>query len=374
MEKHTNQNSEQIKYPTSHFDNDYLSGPIKNYIFIVLDCYSYVSGENATGEVCLNIIKNVPLASLKIVVKSVETVIVYDKVIKVAPLVEERSEVFNIEEILQTWDALQPGHYIFPFSFKVPFYAPATLNFSGEDSSGHYLKAEIFYHISAKLLSNHKETSQVHSRIITIKNRDSLSKPTSSMEISSIVPSCCFTSRGTTKLHLHIKNSEHSSINSEVKFNLEPDNSLCQVPVNHVTALVFSDITLSTRKGNFHSAKIISKIERAAWINSHSNRVYEKDFDYAVELKGFSEELNPSSNLTPLISCRYFVEMRVFYDVVFNRRPVVVRIPFHVNPHVFYGKEEVLLPLDWDPLEAPICYFAPEMKNMLYVEERDSVV
>lgn len=370
MEKHKNQNSEQLKHPTSRFDNDYLSGPTKNYIFVVLDCFSYVSGDNVTGEVCLNIIKNVPRASLKIVVKGVETIIVYDKVIKVAPLVEERSEVFNIEENIQTWDEFQPGHYIFPFSFKVPFYAPATFNFSGEDPSGRYLKAEIFYHISAKLLSNHKETNQVHSRIITIKNRDCLSKPTSSIETSSIVPSCCFSSRGTTKFYLHIKNHDHTSINTEVKFNLEPDNSLCKVPVNHVTALVISDITLSTYKGNFHSTKVISTIERAAWINSYSNRVYEKDFDYVVELKGFSEELNPCSNLTPLISCKYFVEMRVFYDVIFNKRPVVIRVPFHVNPHVFYGKEEVLLPLDWNPIEAPICYFVPEMKNSLYMEER----
>lgn len=358
------------KFPDPEIDDDFILDTPKNFIFLVLDCYSYISGENVTGEILINIVKSLPNASLKFIARGIEAVHVFDKTLKTNIIVEDRAEIFNLEEICQNWDdELQPGHYVFPFNFKIPQYAPSTFYYSGEDDLGYYVKAEVFYHISAKLFTENKDVGIVHSRIVTVKNRDCLSKPMSLIEKSAVVPSCCFKSRGTTGLKLYLNNKDHCSVDGEVKFNLDPDNSWCTVPINHVTALVVLDVIVTTHKGDFKSRRILSTTERAAWINAHSNRVYEKDFDYTVELKVSSEELNPSSNSTPLINCQYYVEMQLYYDVIFNKSPVVMRMTFHVNPAINYRKEEAKLPIDWDPAESPITNFIVETKNILYIEK-----
>ena len=91
--------------------------------------------------------------------------------------------------------------------------------------------------------------------------------------------------------------------------------------------------------------------------------MYEKDFEYVSDLKVNSDELNPSSNRSTLIVCDYFVEMLVFYDIRFMNNPIVIRLPFHVNPKITYRREEPILPNNWNPIESSIFNFIVESKQ-----------
>jgi hypothetical protein len=125
------------------------------------------------------------------------------------------------------------------------------------------------------------------------------------------------------------------------------------------------DITVRTRHGDFKILKTISETERATWISAFTSLVYERDFEYNADLKVSSEELNPSSNDGSLIKCEYYVEMLVYYDISFKKNPVVIKLPFHVNPKITYRKEEPKLPVLWEPEESSIYNFIVEIREIL---------
>jgi hypothetical protein len=336
----------------------------ENYLYIILDCYSYIAGDKITGEICFNVTSPIPPASLKFLSRGIERVEVFDPVNKSRQLTEETKEVFAIDEDFKTWDQeLASGQYVFPFNFKLPSFAPATFNFSGHDARGHYIKAEVLYYVSAVMVIDGVRSQVSNSRIVVVKNRTAYAKPGASMETSSPVVGCCFVRKGTTAFKLSVTNPDHPSVDGSVMYKLDPDNSHCRAPINHVSGNVVLEFSARTTIGEFKIRRLVNSIPRSAWISAFSDRVYEKDFEYLAELNSSSEELNACSNNGVIISCEYAVETNVFYDLFAVKRPVVLRLPFHVNPRVVCKKEENKLPKEWEPEETPIMHFVPVMKD-----------
>ena len=86
--------------------NEFISTPRstishEDFVFIVLDCYSYAAGEKVTGEVLLNITKILPNGSLIFQSQGVEEIFIYDPKEKLKIIAEERSEVFSIKSSLR---------------------------------------------------------------------------------------------------------------------------------------------------------------------------------------------------------------------------------------------------------------------------------
>jgi hypothetical protein len=91
--------------------------------------------------------------------------------------------------------------------------------------------------------------------------------------------------------------------------------------------------------------------------------IYEKDFEYTAELKQPQEDWNLSSNEGALITCEYFVEVLVHFDVAFNSAPATIKLPLLVNPKNPYPREEPMLPDNWVPREVSIVNFVVESKR-----------
>jgi hypothetical protein len=260
-----------------------------------------------------------------------------------------------------TWDEeVPPGQYVFPFNFKLPVFCPSTFYYSGEDLQGNYVKAEVFYYVSVKLIISGDESKLSHSRIINIKNMMALEKPGSCSEETPIIRGCCFSNKGSTSFKLSVENKEHCLVDGAVNYKLFPNNGNCKAPINRVIASIVIECLFNTSKGEFKVSRSISEIDRSTWISAFTSLIYERDFEYLTELKVYSDELNPSSNRSSLISCEYFAEVKVFYDLSCMKNPVVMRLPFHVNPKAMFRKEEPKLPGQWDPLESTIFSFAVE--------------
>lgn len=326
-----------------------------SFIFIILDCYSYTAGEKVTGEILFNVCESIPKSYIKFQSRGIEEIHVFDSQDRTKVLVEEIQEVFTLDTCLTEWESEVPiGQYVFPFNFKIPNYCPSTFYYSGEDSRGNYIKAEVFYHISIKLIVSGVDSGLSHSRIINIKNISTLEKPSPSIEAVGDVSGCCFLNKGRTQFKLSVANVDHCNVDGEIKYKLYPNNSNCKAPINHVIGSVVLDFTVRTRKGDYKIIKKLSEIDRPTWISAFTSLIYEKDFEYQAELKVSSDELNPSSNKSPIIMCEYFIEILVFYDLKCMTRPIVIRLPFHVNPKLAQRKEGPKLPTDWNPIESSI--------------------
>jgi hypothetical protein len=328
----------------------------ESLLFLVLDCYSYTAGENVTGEILMLISEPIPNSKLKIHSKGFEKVSVFDSKDR-SLLVEETKEVYTLDSLIESWNpSLSPGHYVFPFTFKLPAFSPSTFYYSGEDSQGNYLKVEVIYQVSVKLELN-ESPGLHHMRFIYVKNLATLEKPGPSIEATAEITGCCFSNLGITDFSLSVGNTDHCQVNGEVMYKLIPNNSKCNAPINQVIGSVLMELEVTTHKGNFRVLKKLSEIDRATWISAFTSLIYERDFEYHSELKHGSEELNPGSNKSSLFRCEYFVEMRVFYNIAFQRNPVIIRLPFHVNPRIVYRKQDPALPYDWKPVESTIFNF-----------------
>ena len=347
----------------------------ESFVFLVLDCYSYIAGEKVTGEILFNISEPIPKASLRFQSRGVEEAQIFDSQDRTKMIAQEVHEIYTLDSTINDWETEIPvGQHVFPFNFKLPIFCPSTFYYSGEDAQGNYLKAEVFYHVSVKLCIAGTDSSLLHSRIIIIKNCRALEKPGTTVEASANVPGCCFSNRGSTHFKLCIGNTDHCSVDGEVKYKLYPNNSNCTSPINHVVGAVVMEFTVTTRKGEFKIIRKLSETARATWISAFTSLIYEKDFEYLGDLRVNSEELNPSSNSSAVIRCEYFVEMLVFYDIRCASAPIVIRLPFHVNPKINFRKEEPKLPSDWEPLETSIYSFVVENRNTMgYAPERMSI-
>ena len=337
----------------------------EDFVFIILDCYSYTAGEKITGEILLNITEPLPGGSLKFQAAGLEEISVFDPKERLKLVAEEKSEVFTIDCPLQDWETqIDAGQYVFPFTLKIPSHSPSTLYFSSQDQRGFYVKAEIRYTIVVLLTSANSLFSLSHSRDLLIKNKAALGKSAATAESVENIHGCC-TSRGATRLKLAVINTEHCEVDSEVRFKLEPDNSMCRVPINQVVSRVKMEFTANTKRGEFKIIQSLANIDRAAWIGALSSRIYEKDFEYTARLK-LGEIGNASSNNTPLIRCSYYVEVLIYYDMYFRKEPISIVLPFHVNPNNCIPKQMPKLPNNWDPIESSIFAFTAEGRNSMF--------
>lgn len=327
----------------------------ESFIFLILDCFSYTAGEKVTGEILLNIEEPIKDALLKVQSKGLEEVQVFGSKDRGQKILEQQNEIYNLDANLNKWEELAIGQYVFPFNFKLPAYCPATFSYSGEDTLGNYIKAEVFYSISVKF-EIAKGQSLSHSRMVHIKNAETLEKPGPSIEETAHISGCCF-NKGSTSFKLSVSNSDHCQVDGDLKYKLLPNNSSSKSPINQIIGSVMLDFEITTRKGVFKIIKKLSEANRATWISSFTNLIYEKDFEYFSDLRVSSDELNPSSNKSVLFKCVYFIECMIFYDIYFMKYPVVIRLPFHVNPKINYRKETPSLPNNWNPVESPIYSF-----------------
>lgn len=325
-------------------------------VFVVLDCVYYTAGERVTGEILLNVPADTPPGILVLRSSGEEETIVYTGPRNHENKHEAKNKVFDFESKLYEWEThVKEGQYVFPFTFKLPCFAPSTFYFSGEDSSGNYLKGSIAYTISAEFQVPSDSTKSLrHSRQLLIRSTQTRGKVNVCTESAELVPSCCFISKGVTNLKLSVKGEEHSTVEGTVKYKLEPDNSACNAAINQVTGIITLQIDMIMRDRTFTYSKVLSNMSRAAWISARSNLVFEKDFEYCAELKIPGDFQNPATVDTPLIKSKYVIEVILFYDISCGNKPISIALPIYVLPRNLISRETPSLPRNWEPQEHTI--------------------
>jgi hypothetical protein len=95
---------------------------------------------------------------------------------------------------------LEAGKHVYPFTFKLPLYAPSSFKFSGADENRNYISAEIEYVITAKLktVSGAKVIFE-DSRKMNVRNRNANGKASYEQASNHAVKGCCV-SKGITAI------------------------------------------------------------------------------------------------------------------------------------------------------------------------------
>ena len=81
--------------------------------------------------------------------------------------------MYKFQEIVDSWDTLEAGKHVYPFTFKLPLFCPATFSFAGYDTMNNYIVSEIMYNMSALLKPLDKDDSIViDKKILDVRSRN----------------------------------------------------------------------------------------------------------------------------------------------------------------------------------------------------------
>jgi hypothetical protein len=325
------------------------SSHFSELMIIVLDSNTYMAGDKVTGEILINATDSISPLSLELIASGVEEIHVYDEKDLKNPSSSDKSSVFSIQVPFPSSETLNPGSYVFPFSLKLPPHCPSTFEFFGRDNQNNYIKSNISYKICVSSTDGLKLSDY---QIFIVKNKYSLTNPQISQGFTEEITGCC-SKLGSSNYTLSILNTDHCEVNGDITFRLIPDNKLCKAPINRVISKICANLKFSTSKGTFSTLQEIAVIERATWVSSFSNTVFEKDFEYKCRLTN-NDSMNISSNSTPLIQTEYFLQVFIFYDKFRGSDPVELILPFHVNPSNYLKTKLPKLPESWSPEERGI--------------------
>lgn len=325
------------------------------YLFISLDNEFYVAGDRLQGEIMLEVPNGLGPASVQISAQGIEEVHVFHQSQHIS---QSTNKVFSLNSQLKNWESLGKGHFLLPFSFKIPVHSPPTFYYSGQDPSGKFIKAQVSYTISGKLLYKNEEIS--YSRAFVIRDKESRSSPHVSTESTELVAGICCSNKGSSTFKLEVTSENHPIANTFINYKLTPDNGNCAAPINQVIAEIVMEIEVTSGEKTYIIRNTVSSVPRITWIAAFTSMIFEKDFEFTGELKSGGDELNAASIDTNFIKCRYLVEVKVHYDLQFRKEPACVWLKFFVNPNESNTKDVPKLPLGWSPLSEPVVSLMPD--------------
>lgn len=322
------------------------------FVFIELDYTKYVAGERVTGEILLNIPTAIEGCQLRLASGGFEEIELYNKSMEL--LIQDRREIFSISSTIKTWNDITPsGQHIFPFSFKIPPFAPATFVYEGYDQIKKFLKANIEYFIQVKLETLNGFVLKLNdTKELLIFNRMHRSNPEYSIETQELLTSCCFMKKGLTRVMLRVSNSEHPYVSGNSKFHLRVDNKQSSTRLDTLEIIVIMELLLGT--GLNSKFDFSSQVEIARHFRPFSVQAgIEQGLESSIHLN-FPEELNPSCNSSVLIQCSYKLEVLLNYNVRCKKAPILITLPLHINPKTRLQRDKMKMPENWKPQEYSI--------------------
>lgn len=323
---------------SSNLANFSLLSPDAPYIFILIKDQFTVAGEYATAEILLNIPSSLGRVDLFLTSQGFEELRIF-KSLKLLSL--NSNKIYNINTIIRTWDNLEAGNYIIPVTFKLPHYVPSTFVYSGEDTLKNYIKAEIFYMISARLV--YEDSEALHSRPINVKS--SQYRNVVKFEYQTIEPvngKCC-SNKGNLKIKLESLNEEHCTCLGSISYQVTPNNSECSLPVIEVASQIVRSLTFVDKNRIYNIQDVVSSINRTVWVAANSELFMAKDFCFTHDLNCKGEEMNSSTVDSIFIKCEYSIDLSIKYTNLVKKS----NLEFYVNSAIKAYKDTPSLPMDW---------------------------
>ena len=340
----------------------------KEFIYCGLEYSHYIAGDRVTGEIFLNLTESLKPSTLNISSKGVESLFV------TKPTKQELSysnDIFLMNTVLTAWEAVTPkGQYNFPFTFKLPYYAPATFNFRNHDNEGNLLEAKISYELSISLIVD-DSIFLSDTLPIAIYNNKARSSPPQS-EIITNLTTCCCTRRGYSYVLLRQPSADHPRYGETANFVLDIDWKNFDGEIAEVQGTIFHKLQLQLPGDKTYdfSSKLLHYRPTFSFLENLGSMKCSCELD--LLLQGESG-MNISSNSSAMINSEYIAEAVVVYNLGLTRKISEVSIPVHVNPRNCECRIYAI-PAEWEPVSRSMHNVMLRCKRgeLIYSPERAS--
>lgn len=319
-------------------------------ISIELDKRFYFPGETVTGNVYFESTGLSSPSLLNLKLKGKEETIVFDENNKNKSLDSSDSGLiifYNHVHNLKSWnESLQEGKFIFPFSFLLKDFLPATCLFKENDGQN-VIIAKICYKIKIELKSNNLVLSKKTIEL-TVREKVKLGS-LSQAETETYVTSYMCLPAGKLKLNAYfLKNSYESGEEGELV--CEIDNSESSINIKNLCCdlkhriIIRSDDGHIIDKEKLIERKMMEGVQAHKKLENANKRMV--NFIFLNSKKEENIELSESSN-GQLVNSKYYVE--IYADL--GRFLSCQSVPHVIFPITIYkkieGKDKSFLDETW---------------------------
>ena len=301
--------------------------PSTLFLYFKLEYCYYRAGDKINGEVLLNIPKELPPSKLRFESTGYEyaAVTTLDNL-----LFNYKNEIFHMDSIINTWEEKTlSGQFNFPFSFNLPYFAPATFDFSSKNKDSCLLEGKIWYEVIVTLESENETILTDKLPIVILNNKDRC-EIHAGLTTDSLTTCCCI-KKGKTELSLQQSIERHPSYGDNVQFRLEVDwkNSNGKIVEIKGAVVYHLQLQIPGDKTYEFSCKLCNFSPSSSFISQFDKIHTTSEFE--VDIKGNFGN-NVTTNATGMIDSRFVAEASVFYNLGFTRHVSTVFVPLHVNP------------------------------------------
>ena len=312
------------------------------FLHIALDSSTHSAGSRVSGSVLLNFPFALSQGELIMTSSGIEHL---SAALQSSIKTEYKTEIFHVSSQLQSWQDSSPLQQIIPFSFKLPYYAPASFSFSHTDAGGTFLQASIIYTLKAVLVES-EATLVEDSLTLNVLSNKATTKPQETREILNISTCCCF-HKGLSKLALAQKDLQNTAYGQLARFHIEVSWEKSKGRIKEVVGSVNYKLQLNVPGGETYefSQEIFDFNHSSSFLADKGTVVAMNEFDVRVE-GSFAE--NASSNSTGLINSSYTAEAEVVFIFNFTEKSQKIVLPVHINPREVLDPD-LEISGDWSP-------------------------
>ena len=315
----------------------------ESWVRLVLPCKYYVAGDKLTGELFSSIYEKDTKIVLKVMGE--EQVSIDSPNSKTNQSASIFTSYKEISDPSSPFLSPSSSHLksVFPFTFHIPDYAPASFHFLDTDSLNNVVSAEVFYILEAELYySGEILTKDTIEFTVYSKNyKEAFGK--SSNSSTTRLKSCCCVSRG--RSYISIELLGESEDNSERKFEVFIE-SANNKRLHSVIIQVVCDINLSVQDKNLFFRKVVNRKVVTPSILAFTTSGEKLNFWYGAKVESELIGPNVSTNKAKFFSCRYNIQALAMYNIGLHSTESECLLPLLVNP-VPVINETPSFPSDW---------------------------
>ena len=326
---------------------------------ISIDSPRCVAGERFSGEILLSLPSNSEFLTLSLKSHGRESVSIKESG---GGLIRHSVDIFTLNQVLS--DKFEQGKVqaIFPFTFKLPVFSPASFNFNEKDSEGNLIEVTVSYEIVAVLYSPTKEIL-ICKKNFYVFNRNTR-KVLSGSSSQDTLLNCCFCcTQGTSSISISYSDPEHLVCGARKTYKVAVSSGSNRKLESMMGQVLFDLVVKVPGARDFAVSQVISRtVPRLGSIIDASDQVEKLGLDYEVDLEQSRLGNNPCSNSGALFGAEYNIQFYANYNVGCRMKSAGCSLSLHVNPQAPV-KDNVEFPHRWDPTEHLISNLNLEASN-----------
>ncbi|OMJ69640.1 hypothetical protein SteCoe_32594 [Stentor coeruleus] len=329
------------------------------WLEISMDSLCCVAGERLSGEILLHLANNTRNLSIILKSRGIEHVKVQEPN---GILHEHTSNIYTLNTTISEFVELGKVQSIWPFTFKLPLFSPASFNFTDTDNQGNSIKCQVCYEIEAILCSETDDVIKCKKKFFVL-NRNT--RKVLNGEISEETPlSCCWCcTQGMSKISLGYIDLEHMSCGATKNYRIDVQSQLNRKLESLMGQVMFKLYVQIPNGKIFEFMKVLSRTVpqlNAIFDGNADRNSLTLEFEVDLSQANFGE--NPCSNDCALFGAEYYLQFYATYDVGCRSKRAFSEMELHINP-VAPVKEALKLPGRWDPKENLISNLILEASN-----------